>query len=227
MSMPLFQDWLSLFVALGGLAKGIYDWAEITLRKSKDQKEKQAVYMLRNAAVLVLALRTLHNSVKTILGRVSLVYPDTPMEQRMELMREINDFARRDFVLGFIRQTEKELRELLANEENLEDKHRALLERLLQLAGRTLRAAHDPYGSPFQSIDELEAFLQRLREAQTEEDIKALKKDASETIKAFESRILVDADEAYGALKADLSRKYPSLPDAGWAVELDALKGYA
>ena len=224
MSISLFLDWLSLFAMLGKVAKGIYDWAEAALNQAKDRKEKQAVYMLRNAATLVAALRTMHNSVKTLLGRVSLLYPDTPVDQRMDLMQEINDFARRDFIIGFIRQAEKELRDLLYKEGDIEDIHRTLLENLLKCAGSTLRAAHDPYGSPFENIAELEKFLQRIREANSVQDIENLKKEAAEAIEAFGSQILVDADDAYAALKSDLLRRYPSIPDPGWAATLEELK---
>ena len=224
MSIPLFQDWLSLFALLGKAAKGIYDWAEGALSKTKDLKEKRAVYMLRNAATLVAALRTMHNSVKTLLGRVSLLYPDTPVDQRMELMHEISDFARRDFIIGFIRQSEKELRDLLDKEGDLEDIHRTFLKNLLKCAGSTLRAAHDPYGSPFKNIAALEKFLQRIKEANLVQDIDNLKKEAAEAIEAFRSQILVDADDAYAALKSDLLRRYPSISDPGWAVTLEELK---
>ena len=232
MSIPLFQDWLSLFVILGQTVKGIYNWAEGALKKTGDCKEKQAVYMLRNAGTLVAALRTMHNSVKTLLGRVSLLQPDTPDDQRRELTQEISDFARRDFIIGFIRQSEKELRDLLHEEEDLEDKHRRLLENLLNCAGSTLRAAHaiprtahDPYGSPFETIEELEKFLQEIKEADSVQDINNLKKEAKEAIKAFNSKILVDADEAYATLKYDIFKRYPSIPDtAGWAVTLEELK---
>jgi hypothetical protein len=226
MPTALFQDWLSLFVALGATAKGIYDWAESAVNQSRERNEKQAIYMLRNAAVLVAALRALHNSIKTILGRVSLLDPDTPHEQRIALMQEINDFARRDFILGFIRQVERELRELLYKEENLDYSHRTKLERLLQYAGSTLRAAHDPYGSPFQTIEGLERFLHGIKEAHTVQEIETLKQAAAETIRAFDSRILVDADDAYSALRVDLFRRYPSLPDPSWTMALDALQQY-
>jgi hypothetical protein len=224
MPIPLFQDWLSLFVLLGEAAKGIYDWAEGALNKSKNQKEKQAVYMLRNAATLVAALRTMHNSVKALLGRVNLLYTDTPVDQRMELMREISDFARRDFIIAFIRQSEKELRDLLHKENDIEDIHRNFLESLLKCAGLTLRAAHDPYGSPFENISELETFLQRIKEADSVQNIDNLKKEAAEAIEAFKSQILIDADDAYVGLKSELLKKFPSIPDPGWAVTLDELK---
>lgn len=224
MPIPLFQTWLSLFALLGKATKSIYDWAEGALNKAKDAKEKQAVYMLRNAATLVAALRTMHNSVKTLLGSVSLLYPDTPADERMNMMREINDFARRDFIIGFIRQTEKELRDLLTNEGELEDKHRNSLLTLLRCAGTTLRAANDPYGSPFESIDELEKFLQSIKQANTPQDIDKIKKEAAAAIDAFRSQILVDADNAYATLKSDIFRRYPSIPDPGWAGTLEELK---
>jgi hypothetical protein len=222
MVVPLFTDWLSLFAALGKATKSIYDWAERVLNQAQDRKLEEAAHMLRAAATLVAALRTMQNSVKTLFGRISLLGPETPVDQRESLRKEVSDFARRDFIIGFVRQSETQLRELLNR--GLEEVHRGYIDTLLKCARSTLHAAHDPCHSPFPDVSELQEFLDGIRDADSAKDIDGLKEKAAKAIRAFENQVLVDADGAYTALKADLLRRYPAMPDPGWAVELDELQ---
>ena len=223
-----FAAYLGTAAKLFGLVSKIYEWGERAVGRAHTSEEQLAAYVLRNAGMLLAAIRTLDNHVTV---RLAPSGPSTrigPMSRRSQVTTRINDFAGQELVLPIVRQSLIELAGTLNDWQTWQlTKIKTEPIRQLLTCGLSIQVAAGASDvTPFDDARTLRTFLEGVRTASTSGEIDAVIKQADAVLEAFDRRTLADADHAFGELRQDILHLYPGLQDAvlDWAVSLDDLK---
>src|SRR6266852_462861 len=104
-----FAAYLGTAAKLFGLVSKIYEWGERAVGRAHTSEEQRAAYCLRNAGMLLAAIRTLDNQVHSTIGALRTFNPKWTDEQRSQVTTRINDFAGQELVLPIVRQSLTEL----------------------------------------------------------------------------------------------------------------------
>ena len=223
-----FAAYLGTAAKLFGLVSKIYEWGERAVGRAHTSEEQRAAYVLRNAGMLLAAIRTLDNQVHSTIGALRTFNPNWTDEQRSQVTTRINDFAGQELVLPIVRQSLTELTGTLNDWQTWQlTKIKTEPIRQLLTCGLSIQvAAVASDVTPFDDARTLRTFLEGVRTASTSGEIDAVIKQADAVLEAFDRRTLADADHAFGELRQDILHLYPGLQDAvpDWAVSLDDLK---
>lgn len=223
-----FAAYLGTAAKLFGLVSKIYEWGERAVGRAHTSEEQRAAYVLRNAGMLLAAIRTLDNQVHSTIGALRTFNPKWTDEQRTQVTTRINDFAGQELVLPIVRQSLTELTGTLNDWQTWQlTKIKTEPIRQLLTCGLSIQVAAGASDvTPFDDARTLRTFLEGIRTASTSGEIDAVIKQADAVLEAFDRRTLADADHAFGELRQDILHLYPGLQDAvpDWAVSLDDLK---
>ena len=223
-----FAAYLGTAAKLFGLVSKIYEWGERGVGRAHTSEEQRAAYVLRNAGMLLAAIRTLDNQVHSTIGALRTFNPQWTDEQRSQVTTRINDFAGQELVLPIVRQSLTELTGTLNDWQTWQlTKIKTEPIRQLLTCGLSIQVAAGASDvTPFDDARTLRTFLEGVRTASTSGEIDAVIKQADAVLEAFDRRTLADADHAFGELRQDILHLYPGLQDAvpDWAVSLDDLK---
>ena len=223
-----FAAYLGTAAKLFGLVSTIYEWGERAVGRAHTSEEQRAAYVLRNAGMLLAAIRTLDNQVHSTIGALRTFNPNWTDEQRSQVTTRINDFAGQELVLPIVRQSLTELTGTLNDWQTWQlTKIKTEPIRQLLTCGLSIQVAAGASDvTPFDDARTLRTFLEGVRTASTSGEIDAVIKQADAVLEAFDRRTLADADHAFGELRQDILHLYPGLQDAvpDWAVSLDDLK---
>ncbi len=223
-----FAAYLGTAAKLFGLVSKIYEWGERAVGRAHTSEEQRAAYVLRNAGMLLAAIRTLDNQVHSTIGALRTFNPQWTDEQRSQVTTRINDFAGQELVLPIVRQSVIELTGTLNDWQTWQlTKIKTEPIRQLLTCGLSIQVAAGASDvTPFDDARTLRTFLEGVRTASTSGEIDAVIKQADAVLEAFDRRTLADADHAFGELRQDILHLYPGLQDAvpDWAVSLDDLK---
>jgi hypothetical protein len=223
-----FAAYLGTAAKLFGLVSKIYEWGERAVGRAHTSEEQRAAYVLRNAGMLLAAIRTLDNQVHSTIGALRTFNPNWTDEQRSQVTTRINDFAGQELVLPIVRQSLTELTGTLNDWQTWQlTKIKTEPIRQLLTCGLSIQvAAGDSDVTPFDDARTLRTFLEGVRTASTSREIDAVIKQADAVLEAFDRRTVADADHAFGELRQDILHLYPGLQDAvpDWAVSLDDLR---
>jgi hypothetical protein len=223
-----FAAYLGTAAKLFGLVSKIYEWGERAVGRAHTSEEQRAAYVLRNAGMLLAAIRTLDNQVHSTIGALRTFNPNWTDEQRSQVTTRINDFAGQELVLPIVRQSLTELTGTLNDWQTWQlTKIKTEPIRQLLTCGLSIQVAAGASDvTPFDDARTLRTFLEGVRTASTSGEIDAVIKQADAVLEAFDRRTLADADHAFGELRQDILHLYPGLQDAvpDWAVSLDDLK---
>jgi hypothetical protein len=205
----------------------IYGWGELAIETTPLEGEQEAAYLLRNAGVLILALRTLDNRWHETMAELRLFDSDWPTERREHVISRVNNFAGQEAILPVVRHSVAELEAALESPKSedlgLPDFQEQLRE--LVACGRTILAAvgESPV-TPFKDTTELTRFLDNIKRAKTAEEVESVRHDLENALGVLDRRILASADKAFGELRFGVLRRYPSLPDPGWVTDIDNMR---
>jgi len=223
-----FAAYLGTAAKLFGLVSKIYEWGERAVGRAHTSEEQRAAYVLRNAGMLLAAIRTLDNQVHSTIGALRTFNPKWTDEQRSQVTTRINDFAGQELVLPIVRQSLTELTGTLNDWQTWQlTKIKTEPIRQLLTCGLSIQVAAGASDvTPFDDARTLRTLLEGVRTASTSGEIDAVIKQADAVLEAFDRRTLADADHAFGELRQDILQLYPGLQDAvpDWAVSLDDLK---
>ena len=223
-----FAAYLGTAAKLFGLVSKIYEWGERAVGRAHTSEEQRAAYVLRNAGMLLAAIRTLDNQVHSTIGALRTFNPNWTDEQRSQVTTRINDFAGQELVLPIVRQSLTELTGALNDWQTWQlTKIKTEPIRQLLTCGLSIQVAAGASDvTPFDDARTLRTFLEGVRTASTSREIDAVIKKADAVLEAFDRRTVADADHAFGELRQDILHLYPGLQDAvpDWAVSLDDLR---
>src|SRR4030088_1074315 len=226
--LGLFAAYLGTAAKLFGLVSKIYEMGERAVGRAHTSEEQRAAYVLRNAGMLLAAIRTLDNQVHSTIGALRTFNPNWTDEQRSQVTTRINDFAGRELVLPVVRQSLTELTGTLNDWQTWQlTKIKTEPIRQLLTCGLSIQVAAGASDvTPFDDARTLRTFLEGVRTASTSREIDAVIKQADAVLEAFDRRTVADADHAFGELRQDILPLYPGLQDAvpDWAVSLDDLR---
>ena len=104
-----FAAYLGTAAKLFGLVSKFYECGERAVGRAHTSEEQRAAYVLRNAGMLLAAIRTLDNQVHSTIGALRTFNPNWTDEQRSQVTTRINDFAGQELVLPIVRQSLTEL----------------------------------------------------------------------------------------------------------------------
>ena len=223
-----FAAYLGTAAKLFGLVSKIYEWGERAVGRAHTSEEQRAAYVLRNAGMLLAAIRTLDNQVHSTIGALRTFNPNWTDEQRSQVTTRINDFAGQELVLPIVRQSLIELTGTLNDWQTWQlTKIKTEPIRQLLTCGLSIQVAAGASDvTPFDDARTLRTFLEGVSTASTSGEIDAVIKQADAVLEAFDRRTVADADHAFGELRQDILHLYPGLQDAvpDWAVSLDDLR---
>ena len=211
-----FAAYLGTAAKLFGLVSKIYEWGERAVGRAHTSEEQRAAYVLRNAGMLLAAIRTLDNQVHSTIGALRTFNPNWTDEQRSQVATRINDFAGQELVLPIVRQSLTELTGTLNDWQTWQlTKIKTEPVRQLLTCGLSIQVAAGASDvTPFDDARTLRTFLEGVRTASTSGEIDAVIKQADAVLEAFGRRTLADADHAFGELRQDIFHLYPGLQDA-------------
>ena len=228
MPEPTILIWAKAMQLLSTAVSGAYGWAESAIGRARTRTEQRAAYILRNAGCLVAALRTLDNRLHGTMEELRLFSPAWSDERRAQTIERINKFAGQEVILPVVRQSVTELEEL-QQEATREVEDLGVAKEIGELleCGRTILVAvgeRESQVTPWKDPETLEAFLDKVKDAKTPEDVASVRQALEEALGVLDRNILADADEAFGRIKYRVLRRHPSLPDPGWVVDLENIK---
>lgn len=184
-------------------------------KEKKSEKEAKYAYILKSAGLLVAVIRNLDESFSDSLKQLFLFSPDWDKEKREKIRENINNFAHSNVRLSKIQEYTKELDEY--KHYDVEDSIKETISKLWVCGERTIDAAGKGRTfTPFPNREELHAFLEEIKSADTFEKVKDLSIKADKIRSIFSSEILAQANEAFGELKGQIKKINPYLPLPDW-----------
>ena len=90
-------------VALGQLVVEAGKWVAEVINRRKNKKEQMAAHILKEAGVLVAALRALDNSTQKVLAPFLRLEADWSKEQRSRLFDGLDKYVREKVIVSTIR----------------------------------------------------------------------------------------------------------------------------
>ena len=170
-----FAAYLGTAAKLFGLVSKIYEWGERAVGRAHTSEEQRAAHVLRNAGMLLAAIRTLDNQVHSTIGALRTFNPMWTDEQRRQVTTRINDFAGQELVLPIVRQSLTELTGTLNDCQTWQlTKIKTEPTRQLLTCGLSIQVAAGVSDvTPFDDARTLRTFLEGIRTASTSGEIDA------------------------------------------------------
>ena len=208
-------------VALGQLVVEAGKWVAEVINRRKNKKEQMAAHILKEAGVLVAALRALDNSTQKVLAPFLRLEADWSKEQRSRLFDGLDKYVREKVIVSTIRLSLATLGDYYSHSEDIDKSLResiwSHMFMMLRRAKAILAAAEGEQPEmDFFSEWELAEFWRALKHAENEDEIAKVARWTAETLRKLDRRLPADAEEKFGKLKSAILRKYPSLPDPLW-----------
>ncbi len=192
-------------------------WLGKVMAQRKNHEEHRAAQLLAAAGILVAAMRTLDNSLRTIMRELNLFTTEWPEERREQFVQRVNEFANEEKILPVIRQYCEQLNSM-SFEAQSDDREDA--EEVLE-CGRGIQAAlGGSVVTPFRDATALRTFLELVKRANTKEDVLSAIAQSDRVLAVVGRDVLARADVAFGRLKGGILRRYSDMPDPGWSVVL-------
>lgn len=190
-------------------------WLGQVIAQRNNKKEQQAARLLATAGILVAAMRTLDNSLRTIMSELNLLTGEWPQERREQFVQRINEFANDEKILPVVRQYSEQLSSLLKKPQ-AEDRKDA--QEVLECARGILWALGESVVTPFQDTEALRTFLALVKRANTKDDVLSAIEQSEKVLAVVRRDVLARADLAFGRLKGQILQLHSELPDPGWSV---------
>src|SRR5215469_4565416 len=199
-------------------------WLGKVIAQRKNRDEQQAAQLLATAGVLVAALRTLDNALRTIMRELNLFTTKWSEERREQFVECVNEFANEEKILPVIRQYCEQLSSLLFGvpRDDLRD-----AEEVLECGRGIQHALGGGTVTPFRDAGALRTFLALIKGASTEEDVRSAIAQSDEVLAVVRRDVLARADHAFGRLKGRILQRHRDMPDPGWSVFLSGTPGSA
>ncbi len=208
-------------IALGKLILDAGKWLADVINSRKNREEQVAAQILKEAGVLVAAIRVLDNSTRKVLAPFLRMEADWTKEQRSKLFDALDDYVREKSIISTIRLSIATLNGYLSNPKALDkslwesiDSH---LYYLLKRATNILDVVEgrNPEMDFFNNYEFLE-FWRILKNAKDEDEIAQVAKWTAEALNKFDRRLAAYTEEDFGLIKSAILQKYPYLPDPLW-----------
>jgi hypothetical protein len=219
--ISIYLGYISLTKALFDVMEKAYSWAKKVSDNSKNIREQQDSRILATSGVLVASLRTIDNMFRNILSELRLFESDWAPERRQQIITRIREFAEQEHVIRIIRESVSQLEVFESEADDLSES----VNTLLSCGKGILNAFEDSTVTPFPSVIDFRNYLQSIKNAQNELDVKFVIKDTDRYIDSFDRSILREADETFGKLKGLILKRNPNMPDPGWSVSLKLVTG--
>ena len=203
---------ITIDVALGIVDK-VRNWIAPLVSEIIQQQALRDAQILQACVTLVVLLRGLDNEFRALLSDLSVFELDWEKERRKELVKKISDIAHRRIVISEIRQSLKSIQRRLAE---LRDEDRVLVEEIWNYGTALLRALGTAPVTPFPDEDVLQQFFERIRDANTKEDVETIRSEGRKILGVLNYTILDAADDSLGTLMDQISDRHPELPKPDW-----------
>jgi hypothetical protein len=194
-------------------------WLGQIIAQRKNEDEHRAALLLASAGILVAAMRTLDNSLRTIMRELNLFTSEWSQERREQFVQRVNEFANEEKILPVIRQYCEQLASVLYNA-HVEEEDRKDAKEVLMCANGILSALGGSIVTPFVDASALREFLALVKRASTTEEVRLAVAQSDAVLAVVERDVLARADYAFGRLKGRILGQHSEMPDPGWSVAL-------